>query len=279
MLGRERETYPARSPDCRTIPTSAPKETPQCQVPSGAPSNDSLCSSMNSEDQNKELSSNQVHLEDTSKEVPSKLEAELRSSKFGSPELHSTDLLWILPENTPRDLSSTHGNSADLDPLSSSLPSASPLDKDSGFNLIESGDSQGCGDNPATASNRAREESSPPAPRTRAFRYSSGSTRLGSHHASYLTRGISSTRTTLTSNTTKKAHTHTTKTHRKYFFLFFLARSRLLILPTLELSILLLHSSLSLLQLWNLLWTCWSYICGTWAAAASSSSLQLVRIL
>ncbi len=39
-------------------------------------------------------------------------------------------------------------NSWDLDPLSSSLPSASPLDKDSGFNLIGSGDSQGCGDNP-----------------------------------------------------------------------------------------------------------------------------------
>ncbi len=131
------------------VPVAAPKETPQFpQVPSGAPSNDSLCSSMNSEDQNKELFSNQVHLEDTSNEVPSKLEADLCSSQFESPELHSTDLLWILPENTPRDLSSTHGNSADLDPLSSSLPSASPLDKDSGFNLIESGDSQGCGDNP-----------------------------------------------------------------------------------------------------------------------------------
>jgi hypothetical protein len=64
------------------------------------------------------------------------------------------------------------------------------------------------------------------------------------HHTSYLTRDMSSTRTILTSNTTKKAHTHTTKTHRnQYFFLFFLARSRLLILPTLELSILLLHSS------------------------------------
>lgn len=130
------------------VPVAAPKETPQCpQVPSGSPSSDFLCSSMNSEDQNKELFSNQVHLEDTSNEVPSKLEADLCSSQFGSPELHSTDSLWILPENTPRDLSSTHGNSADLDPLSSSLPSASHLDKDSGFNLIESGDSQGCGDN------------------------------------------------------------------------------------------------------------------------------------
>ncbi|CAM6040506.1 unnamed protein product [Sphagnum compactum] len=136
----------SRSPKKRKsmpVPVAAPKGTPQCpQVPSGAPSNDSLCSSMNSEDQNKELFSSRVHLEDTSNE------ADLCSSQFGSPELHSTDLLWILPENTPRDLSSTHGNSADLDPLSSSLPSASPLDKDSGFNLIESGDSQGCGDNP-----------------------------------------------------------------------------------------------------------------------------------
>ncbi|CAK9868954.1 unnamed protein product [Sphagnum jensenii] len=141
----------SRSPKKRKsmpVPVAAPKETPQCpQVPSGSPSSDFLCSSMNSEDQNKELFSNQVHLEDTSNEVPSKLEADLCSSQFGSPELHSTDSLWILPEDTPRDLSSTHGNSADSDPLSSSLPSASHLDKDSGFNLIETGDSQGCGDN------------------------------------------------------------------------------------------------------------------------------------
>jgi hypothetical protein len=60
---------------------------------------------------------------------------------------YSTDFVVDSAREYPQGfLSSTHGNSADLDPLSSSLPSASPLDKDSGFNLIESGDSQGCGD-------------------------------------------------------------------------------------------------------------------------------------
>jgi hypothetical protein len=63
---------------------------------------------------------------------------------------YSTDFVVDSAREYPQGfVSSTHGNSADLDPLSSSLPSASPLDKDSGFNyLIESGDSQGCGDNP-----------------------------------------------------------------------------------------------------------------------------------
>jgi hypothetical protein len=83
-------------------------------------------------------------------EACSKLGSDLVSTLIASPVIQSTNSAWILPETTHRDLPSIRGSSADLDPMSCLSIRESALDKDLGvstFDLIESGDSQGCREN------------------------------------------------------------------------------------------------------------------------------------
>lgn len=137
----------------KALPVSAAtsKEAHQCSpVPLVVASKDCPCSSLCTEDQNKDLFSAPCPTEDPRMEACSKLGSDLVSTLIASPVTRSTNSAWILPETTHRDLPSIHGSSADLDPTSCLSICESALDKDLGvstFDLIESGDSQGCREN------------------------------------------------------------------------------------------------------------------------------------
>ncbi len=148
------------SPNCtvspkkvKALPVSAAiaKEAHQCSpVPLVVASKDCPCSSLCTEDQNKDLSSAPCPTEDPRMEACSNLGSDLVSTLIASPVIQSTNSVWILPETIHRDLPSIHGSSADLDPMSCLSIRESALDKDLGvstFDLIESGDSQGCREN------------------------------------------------------------------------------------------------------------------------------------